>query len=75
MRFLKFEQKPMSPLFLCGKKGYNMIKNYIFDFGDVFLNLDKPATTQELLKLGMTDFTDEMLSKNKEYEKGLVSTE
>ena len=52
-----------------------MIKNYIFDFGDVFLNLDKPATAQELLKLGMIEFTDEMLSKNKEYEKGLVSTE
>jgi len=50
------------------------IKNYIFDFGDVFLNLDKPATEQELLKLGMTDFTNEMLAKNKEYEKGLLST-
>ncbi len=51
------------------------IKNYIFDFGDVFINLDKLATQQELLELGMTDFTDEMMSKNKNYEKGLLSTE
>ncbi len=51
------------------------LKNYIFDFGDVFINLDKPATQQELLKLGMESFTDEMLAINKTYEKGLVSTE
>jgi len=51
------------------------IKNYIFDFGDVFINLDKPATQQELLKLGMDSFTEEMSSINKAYEKGLVSTE
>ncbi len=52
-----------------------MIKNYIFDFGDVFLNLDKHATTEELAKLGLTDFTNEMLFTNKQYEKGLLSTQ
>lgn len=51
------------------------LKNYIFDFGDVFINLDKQATQQELLNLGMESFTKEMLSINKTYEKGLVSTE
>ena len=52
-----------------------MIKNYIFDFGDVFLNLDKPASARELEKLGLTDFTDEMLQKNQLYEKGSLSTD
>ena len=51
------------------------IKHYIFDFGDVFINLDKAATKRALEKLGMTDFTPEMLAKNKDYEKGLISTE
>lgn len=51
------------------------IKNFIFDFGDVFINLDKQATVEELLKLGMTDFTTEMLEINKQYEKGLIETE
>lgn len=51
-----------------------MIKNYIFDFGDVFLNLDKTATQRELEKLGMTSFSEEMDAQNKLYEKGLIST-
>ncbi len=51
-----------------------MIKNYIFDFGDVFINLDKPATQRELVKLGMLGFSDEMIEINKLYEKGKVST-
>ncbi len=29
-----------------------MIKTIIFDFGDVFLNLDKPATARELKQTG-----------------------
>jgi putative hydrolase of the HAD superfamily len=52
-----------------------MIKNYIFDFGDVFLNLDKQATARELFNFGMKKFTEEMLHKNNLYEKGLVSTD
>jgi len=51
-----------------------MIKNLIFDFGDIFINLDKPATARELEKLGITDFTPEMVDKNQAYEKGLMST-
>ena len=30
-----------------------MIKTIIFDFGDVFINLDKPAIIRELKKLGV----------------------
>ncbi|WP_029037436.1 HAD family hydrolase [Salinimicrobium xinjiangense] len=52
-----------------------MIKNIIFDFGDVFLNLDKPATARELKKHKIVDFPEVMLQKNMEYEKGLISSE
>lgn len=52
-----------------------MIKNLIFDFGDVFINLDKPATFLELQKLGVEEVTDEMLEIAKVYEVGGLSTE
>lgn len=52
-----------------------MIKTIIFDFGDVFLNLDKPATARELDKLEISHFSEEMLKQNKLYEKGLISSE
>lgn len=50
------------------------IKNIIFDFGDVFINLDKPATQKHLQKFGISDLDFETLAVNKKYEKGLVST-
>lgn len=52
-----------------------MIKTLLFDFGDVFLTLDKSATLRELQKLGMTDFSPEMFSFLQEYEKGHLSTQ
>ena len=52
-----------------------MIKNIIFDYGDIFINLDKSATSRELQQLGIDDFTPEMIEKNQAYEKGLISTE
>jgi putative hydrolase of the HAD superfamily len=52
-----------------------MIKQIIFDFGDVFLNLDKQATSRELQKLGTLHFSPEMEMINKQYEKGLISTD
>jgi putative hydrolase of the HAD superfamily len=51
------------------------IKNIIFDFGDVFIALDKMATSRELQKLGLKEFTLEMNEINLKYEKGLISTE
>jgi putative hydrolase of the HAD superfamily len=51
------------------------IKNIIFDFGDVFINLDKPATLREMQKLGLTELTPEMDAANKAYEKGEISTQ
>lgn len=52
-----------------------MIKTLVFDFGDVFLNLDKKATALNLAKFDLLDFTPEMWDVNKKYEKGLMSTE
>ncbi len=53
-----------------------MIKTLIFDFGDVFINLDKEGAMKNALNL----FKIEMLSEeattiNNTYEQGLISTE
>lgn len=52
-----------------------MIKNIIFDFGDIFINLDKEATYREIAKLGITNISEEMIAVYHQYEKGLISTE
>lgn len=52
-----------------------MIKNIIFDFGDIFINLNKTATVAKLSKqFGAFDLTDAMQQKNDEYEMGLITT-
>lgn len=51
-----------------------MIKNIIFDFGDIFINLDKQGTYKALAKLGVTDITKEMMIAYTTYEKGLMTT-
>ncbi|MFD0861866.1 HAD family hydrolase [Sungkyunkwania multivorans] len=52
-----------------------MIKNILFDFGDIFIDLDKMATFNELVRLGISEFTEEMMLFNQQYEKGLLSSE
>ncbi|HZH68832.1 MAG TPA: HAD family phosphatase [Flavobacteriaceae bacterium] len=52
-----------------------MIKTLLFDFGDIFINLDKAATEKELKILGLDNFSSEMLLWNQQYEKGEISTE
>lgn len=52
-----------------------MIKNIVFDFGDIFINLDKEATFKELTKLGVDQITDAMLAIAHQYEKGEISTD
>lgn len=53
----------------------NMIKTLIFDFGDVFINLDKQGAMQNALELfGLKTFEDDMLSANIQYEIGKIST-
>ncbi|WP_109298962.1 HAD family phosphatase [Aquimarina sp. AU474] len=52
-----------------------MIKTIIFDFGDVFINLDKAATIREFSKLGTFEMTLELLKINNQYEVGQISTQ
>lgn len=52
-----------------------MIKTIIFDFGDVFINLDKPAIERELKNLGVPFINAEMYEMAGKYEKGLVTTQ
>ncbi|WP_121665586.1 HAD family hydrolase [Mesonia aquimarina] len=52
-----------------------MIKTLLFDFGDVFLTLDKSATVRKLQELGLTSFSEEMLKQNQLYEIGKISSE
>jgi len=51
-----------------------MIKTLIFDFGDVFINLDKSATTAQISGLGLENISEEMLAFNKRYEVGDLNT-
>jgi putative hydrolase of the HAD superfamily len=52
-----------------------MIKNIIFDFGDIFINLDKLAPFREMAKLGFTQLTPELDQLAKNYEMGLMGSE
>ncbi len=52
-----------------------MIKNIIFDFGDVFINLDKQATARMLIKSGFAGITPDLMELFISYETGIVSTE
>ncbi|UNY98243.1 HAD family phosphatase [Zhouia spongiae] len=53
-----------------------MIKNIIFDFGDVFINLDKPATVNQLSKLDSSFCVSGKMNEiNEAYEKGLIATD
>ena len=52
-----------------------MIKTIIFDFGDIFVNLDKAATFRELEKYAIKDLPEFIKDINQEYEKGLISSE
>lgn len=51
-----------------------MIKTIVFDFGDVFINLNKKAPLIELNRLGISSFDNKMLQLNIDYEIGLIST-
>lgn len=52
-----------------------MIKNIVFDFGDVFINLDKGATARMLIRQGFAGITPDLLELFRAYEKGQLSTE
>ncbi len=51
-----------------------MIKNLLFDFGDVFINLDKEATLHSLSQAGYDEIPSDFFPWVYQYEKGLVTT-
>ena len=52
-----------------------MIKNIIFDFGDVFINLDKMATARAMEKYGFRGITPELDEIFKNYEMGKMGSD
>ncbi len=51
-----------------------MITAIIFDFGDVFINLNKGAVTTAFKKLGLKEWTPELDELNQQLEIGKIST-
>jgi len=52
-----------------------MIKTLLFDFGDVFINLNKEATRDGLLKAGYKQIPPSLLAVSEAYEIGEISTD
>ena len=52
-----------------------MIKNIIFDFGDIFINLDKQIVYTEIKKYGNPDALVALEALNKKYEVGAISSD
>jgi len=53
-----------------------MIKTIIFDFGDVFINLDKEGAMKNVLELfEMDELSEDLIAINTLYEQGLLSTD
>ncbi|SEA00760.1 putative hydrolase of the HAD superfamily [Flavobacterium gillisiae] len=52
-----------------------MINAIIFDFGDVFINLDKQATVDGLKNLGLTQWNEDLDLLNIQFETGKISQE
>lgn len=52
-----------------------MIKNIIFDFGDIFINLDKEIIFREIERFGGSkELSSEIMDLNKSYEVGAISS-
>ena len=50
-----------------------MIDTIIFDFGDIFINLDKEATPLALKKIGLKEWNSNLDTLNLDFEKGKIS--
>ena len=50
-----------------------MINSIIFDFGDVFIDLEKEAQATAFAKLGLYQPTPELLALNEQFEKGRIT--
>ena len=49
-----------------------MINTIIFDFGDVFINLEKETSVEEFKKLGLDGPNEDLLAHNDLFEKGKI---
>ncbi|HSN48693.1 MAG TPA: HAD family phosphatase [Flavobacterium sp.] len=52
-----------------------MINTIIFDFGDIFINLDKQATIEGFRKLGLSEWNEDLNQLNLQFEKGEIPEE
>ena len=52
-----------------------MIKNIIFDFGDIFINLDKEIVFRKILKYGNATLAPEVLALSSAFEVGAITPE
>ena len=50
-----------------------MINAIIFDFGDVFINLEKEASIEAFKKIGLDCPNDDLVNQNDLFEKGQIS--
>jgi putative hydrolase of the HAD superfamily len=50
-----------------------MINTIIFDFGDIFVNLEKQTSIEEFKKLGLDGPNEELLNMNDLFERGKVT--
>ncbi|MEL6976341.1 MAG: HAD family phosphatase, partial [Bacteroidota bacterium] len=50
-------------------------RNLILDFGDVFINLDKPATARAMMPFGFTGIDSDLQNLFNVYEKGTISSD
>jgi putative hydrolase of the HAD superfamily len=50
-----------------------MITTIIFDFGDIFINLEKEAQVEAFKKLGLPSPNEDLIEKNNLFEKGEIS--
>ena len=50
-----------------------MINAILFDFGDIFINLDKKGQQEAFHKLGLSKLNDDLLTQNDLFEKGKIS--
>lgn len=50
-----------------------MITTIIFDFGDIFINLEKEAQIEAFKKLGLNGPNDDLIEKNDLFEKGQLT--
>ena len=50
-----------------------MITTIIFDFGDIFLNLEKEAQVEAFKKLGLSGPNEELIAQNDLFEKGKLT--